>query len=90
MILEITSDCLQFDPVLLGAFRVETMIHMIVDERLLRVSDRTFDSLKLLRNIKTRAFHLNHPDHRMQMSPGTFKPRNQLGVSCMAMLICHV
>ena len=62
------------------------MVDVIVDQSLLRIKDRTFDSLQLLRNLQTWPAFLDHIDDCPQMAVGTLQPSNYLG---MAMVHHH-
>lgn len=83
---EVAGDCLEFVPVMIA---VQTVIHMIVDQRLFGVADRAFDGLQLLRDIEAGASVFYHGYDRAQVSLSTFQPRYDLGMACMDVGVCH-
>src|SRR5260221_4679685 len=53
---------------------LETMVDVIVDQRLLGIGDRLLDGVELLREIEAAALRLDHRDDLAQMALGAFQP----------------
>ncbi|SEP18096.1 hypothetical protein SAMN04490248_13313, partial [Salinihabitans flavidus] len=80
---------LQFIPVA-GHVTVETMIHVVMDQRLLGIAEGPFHGLQLLGHVEAGAPLLDHGDDRAEMPLGAFQPGCDLGVTCVDMRFCHM
>lgn len=86
--LEISGYGFEFGPVV-GVVSIETVIHMVMDQSLLGIPDRTFYRLQLLGHVETGPFFLDHGNDRAQVPFGAFQPGYDLGVTCVAVRFCH-
>jgi len=62
---------------------------MVLNKCALGLRNRLFHRVKLLGDIRTRAFGLDHDNDAGQMAIGTFQPLYDVGVTCMWGVFCH-
>jgi hypothetical protein len=65
------------------------MIEVIPDQGAFRLTDRLFDRVQLLRNIKAWTAALDHVDDAAQMSLGPLQPFDDIGVTLVDVLLFH-
>jgi hypothetical protein len=59
------------------------MIKMVLDQSLLGLSDRFFDSVQLLRDVEAWPACLDHLDNSAQMTLGTLQPFDDVRMALM-------
>src|SRR5437879_4832332 len=59
---------------------LETVVDVIVDQRLLGIGDRLLDGVELLHEIEATALRLDHRNDLAQMALGAFQPVDNSGV----------
>jgi len=89
IISKVTGDGFHFRPVAC-LITVETMIHVIVDQRLFCISNRALYGLHLLSDFEAWSAILNHGNDGAKMPFGTFQPGDDFGVTCMKVVFCHM
>ena len=87
--LQVSRDSLEGGAVLSRMFGIQTMIHVIMDQRALGIDHGFFDRVELLGDVKAGFARLDHLDHGPQMTLGAFQPGDQGRVGCMEMGFCH-
>lgn len=68
----------------------QTMVQMVADQCFFGFSDRFFDSVKLLRNIKAGTPGFNHFNRAAQVAIGAFEPQNDVGMGCVLVSFTHI
>jgi hypothetical protein len=62
---------------------IETVIEVIVDQRLFRLANRLFDRVELLRQIDARPTLIDHGNDASQVTLGALQPLDDLRVALM-------
>ncbi|GGD00833.1 hypothetical protein GCM10011587_00550 [Pyruvatibacter mobilis] len=83
--LEIAGDGFEFGAVRVRTVAIKTVIHVVMDKKLLCIGNSTLNCVKLLRHIETGTAMLDHADDRAQMPVGTFEPGDDGRMACMNM-----
>ena len=68
----------------------KAVVDVIVDQRPLRLGHRPLHRVELGGDVEAGLALLDHRDDTAQMPFGTFQPRGDGRVACMAVRFCHI
>lgn len=66
------------------------MVDVIMDKRAFCLNNGPLHSEKLGGDVRTVRARLDHADHVAQMALGALQPRQDGGVGCMQVVLCHI
>ena len=68
---------------------IQTVIHMIVDQRSLGFADGFFDGVKLLGKIEARPAFIEHLDDATEVTFSPLQPFDDVWMGVMRVVVCH-